>query len=323
MMKSTAFQVLRHLADGAVHSGQAIAADLGLTRSAVWYAIQDIEVAGFVLTKVRGRGYGLSEPLSLLDQPRLQGFFANSALDLSVCEVVGSTNTELLARAAVGAPSGSVLAAELQTAGRGRSGRVWHSRVGDALTFSVLWRFTQGARELAGLSLAVGLALARAFTRMGAPVQLKWPNDVVVGPAKLAGILIEMQGDMLGPSAVVMGIGINVRGASAVQALVDQPIMDLQTLTGQIVDRNDLLVVVLQELETVLMTFSQIGFSGLQHEWQARHAYQDQTVVLTLPDGQRLEGVARGVAEDGVLLLETAQGIRRFHSAEVSLRGLV
>jgi len=322
-MKTTAFQTLRLLADGDFHSGETMARALGVTRSAVWYGIREITGAGFLVEKVHGRGYRLERAVSLLDAEQIRqdpGVHA-SGITLEICDSVDSTNTQLMLRAAQGAPGGLALAAEAQTAGRGRRGRVWQSGIGSTLTFSLLWRFAQGARELAGLSLAVGVALARVMRNEGAcGAQLKWPNDVVLPAGKLAGILIEMQGDVLGPSAAVIGIGINVRPDPRVLAAVDQPVADLETATGALVDRNRLLMLLLVELAAVLERFTAGGFAPLRTEWQALHAHQDQPVCLTLPDGSEVTGRASGVADDGVLLLETGSGIERHHSGEVSLR---
>ena len=143
---------------------------------------------------------------------RTPDFFQIELADSAV-----SSNTVLLQRAALGAASGSVLAVEWQSAGRGRLGRVWHSGLGSALTFSLLWRFEFGLSALSGLSLAVGVAMMRALEKIGvSDIGLKWPNDVLTKSGKLAGILIEAQGDMLGPSLVVIGIGMNLRLPQAV-----------------------------------------------------------------------------------------------------------
>jgi BirA family biotin operon repressor/biotin-[acetyl-CoA-carboxylase] ligase len=198
---------------------------------------------------------------------------------------------------------------------------VWHSGLGHTLTFSLLWQFVQGARELGGLSLAVGVGLVRALRTAGAhAAQLKWPNDVVLPSGKLAGILIEMQGDVLGPSTAVIGVGVNVRADARVLAAVDQPVADLEAAAGQAIDRNILLAALLRELSSVIEVFAQQGFSALRAEWQELHAQQGQPVQLLLPDGKIITGIARGVAEDGALLLESASGESRYHSGEVSLR---
>lgn len=322
-MNTLAFQTLRALADGVFHSGEDVARGLGVTRSAVWYCIRDIGSAGFTVECVRGRGYRLAQPVSLLDAAQIRRDLHGAAamLTVEICDSVDSTNTQLMLRAAQGAPDGLVLAAEAQSAGRGRRGRIWHAGIGSALTFSLLWRFAQGARELAGLSLAVGVALVRALRAAGASeARLKWPNDVLMPAGKLAGILIETQGDVLGPSTTVIGIGVNVRPDPRVRAAVDQRVADLETAIAAPVDRNALLVGLLVELAAVLDQFGQDGFDALRPEWQQMHAHQDAPVQLMLPDGRVVAGVARGAADDGALLLETKGGIERFHSGEVSLR---
>jgi len=322
-MNAMAFQTLRALADGAFHSGEDIAQSLGVTRSAVWYGIRAITDTGFEIEKVRGRGYRLAQAVSLLDAAHVRAALGAGAerITLEIHDAVNSTNTQLMQRAAGGAQSGLALAAEAQSAGRGRRGRVWHSGIGSTLTFSVLWRFTKGARELAGLSLAVGLALARALRAAGAgAVQLKWPNDVVLADGKLAGILIEMQGDVLGPSVAVIGVGVNVRADPRICAAVDQPVADLEAATGAPVDRSVLLGKLMQELVVVLDLFAAQGFAPLRAEWQSLHLHQGQQVRLELPDGQAKTGRVQGVADDGALLLANGDVITRFHSGEVSLR---
>ncbi|MFN7087464.1 MAG: biotin--[acetyl-CoA-carboxylase] ligase [Burkholderiales bacterium] len=322
-MKSMVFKVLRRLADGGFHSGEALARALGVSRASVWLAVRELELRGLEVYKVKGRGYRLPRALSLLDADALRrelgpaaAFFSFELVDSTV-----STNTLALQRAQQGAPAALVIAAEWQEAGRGRLGRAWHAAIGGALTFSLLWRFPQGAGHLAGLSLAVGVALVRALRTLGVTdAGLKWPNDLMWRGGKLAGILIEVQGDMLGPSAAVIGIGINVRLSDALRGRIDQAAADLETACGGPLDRNRLLAVLLRELRGVLETFASAGLAPLREEWQRHHLYQDETVTLILPDARRERGRARGVAEDGALLIEGAAGIRRYHSGEISLR---
>ena len=236
-------------------------------------------------------------------------------------DTVDSTNTALLAQAAAGAESGAVLAAEWQPRGRGRLGRVWRAGVGEALTFSLLWRFARGAGALSGLSLAIGVAVARALDTAGArDVALKWPNDVQWRGHKLGGILIELAGDALGPTAAVIGIGVNVRLSEATRAGIGQPAADLERACGAVPDRNRVLAALLTELGRVLDAFAREGFAPLSAEWQRRHAHQGERVTLVLPDGARMNGRACGVAQDGALLLETRAGIQRHHSGEITLR---
>lgn len=322
-MNTLTFQALRLLADGEFRSGEDIARALGVSRASVWNALHKLDGAGVEVFRVRGRGYRLAEPLSLLDRDAVERHLGAHAarIRLEVLASAESTNTLLLQRAAAGAPAGSAIAAEWQTQGRGRRGRTWHSALGAALTFSLLWRFQQGASFVAGLSLAVGVAIARALVPLGVrDAGLKWPNDVLWRGRKLAGVLIELQGDMLGPSAAVIGIGLNCRLPDELRSRIDQPVADLATASGLSPDRNRALALILLELERVLAEFAREGFAPLRDEWHRRHIYQGKIVQLALPDGSTIAGKAEGVAEDGSLLLVTRAGRRRFHSGEVSLR---
>jgi BirA family biotin operon repressor/biotin-[acetyl-CoA-carboxylase] ligase len=322
-MKPYTFGVLKQLAGGQFLSGQEMARSLGMSRGSVWHAVQALEAGGLEIYKVRGRGYRLAQPLSLLDPARIARHLGRDApfFDLEVIERTDSTNTLLVQRAAGGAPHGTVIAAEWQEHGRGRMGRTWHAGPCGAVTFSLLWRFTQGAGALAGLSLAAGVALIRALKALGvADAGLKWPNDVIWHKRKLAGLLIEMHGDTLGPSAAVIGIGLNVRLSEALQARIDQPAADLESACGGPVDRSMLLARLLIELRRTLEAFGEHGFAPFRNEWQRSHAYQDKPVRIMLPGGRREQGRAAGVAEDGALLIETAAGTRRYHSGEISLR---
>ncbi len=325
-MKALAYQVLRLLASGDFHSGAALAQTAGVSRASVWNAVQEIEAAGIEVYRIRGRGYRLARALSMLDSGRLAHWLGEAApFSVEICDEIESTNTLLLQRAQAGAPHASVIAAEWQRAGRGRLNRPWHAALGGALTFSVLWRFSQGAAMLAGLSLAVGLALARALEAFGVVgVGVKWPNDLVWRGRKIAGILIEMQGEALGPSAVVIGSGVNMRLSPLLEPRIGQAATDVETILNvgqaQAADRNQLLALLLNELNRVLLEFERAGFQPFRQEWQRRHVHQDCPVRLSLPGGNSESGLARGVAEDGALLLETAHGVRAFHSGDVSLR---
>jgi BirA family biotin operon repressor/biotin-[acetyl-CoA-carboxylase] ligase len=322
-MKPLTSSVLKRLADGEFRSGEALARDLDVSRASVWNAVRDLETLGLEIYKVHGRGYRLPQPVTLLDRAAIERCLGTNVerFALDIRYEVNSTNTTLLECAAGGAPGGTVLAAEWQSGGRGRLGRVWYAGVGEALTFSVLWRFARGAAALSGLSLAVGVGLARALAAAGGRgVALKWPNDVVCGGGKLAGILTELAGDALGPTAAVIGIGINVRLSAATRARIGQAAADVETACGTAPDRNHLLARVLIELDRVLDAFGHDGFAPLQAEWQRCHAHQGRRVTLTLPDGTRQTGRARGVAEDGSLLLETRSGTKRYHSGEITLR---
>lgn len=240
--------------------------------------------------------------------------------DVDAVDSCDSTNARLLERAAAGAPSGSVLVADRQSAGRGRRGRPWVSSPEDSLTFSLLWRWSADPARLAGLSLAVGLALARALESLGARgLGLKWPNDLLfrgaAGDAKLAGILVELAADRRGMQ-VVIGIGLNLRAPQ----VSEQIVAGLADCCPALPERHQLLAALLAELALTLELFAREGFLPLRSDWQVRHLWQDQAVCL-LEAGQLLaQGLCRGVDAEGALLLETAAGQQRFLAGDLSLR---
>jgi BirA family biotin operon repressor/biotin-[acetyl-CoA-carboxylase] ligase len=323
-VRTSSLAVLRRLTAARFRSDAELGAALGLSRSMVSRAVRELEAHGLRVVKVRGRGYRLGAPFDALDADAIGRSLArrrHGGLRVEVLDECGSTSTELAARAAAGAPSGTALACELQRAGRGRRGASWYSALGTGLTFSLLWRFDRGAAALGGLSLAVGVACVRAFRALAVDdVALKWPNDLVRGDGKLGGILIELAGDALGPTAAVIGIGVNVSLSEHARRAIGQPAADLAD-GAPAPSRNRLLVELLAALAEALPVFAARGFGAFREEWLRHHAYHRRRVRLLVPPRRAVEGVATGVAEDGALVVETRGGIERFHSAEVSLRG--
>ncbi len=236
--------------------------------------------------------------------------------DVDAVDSCDSTNAVLLTRAGNGAPSGTVLVADEQTAGRGRRGRPWLSSPENSLTFSLLWRWQGPMEHLSGLSLAVGLALVQALEHQGArQVGLKWPNDLLTPAGKLGGILVELAGDRRGMQ-VVIGIGLNLRAPT----LADQPVSGLADCCPVLPERHSLLAGLLASLLQILETQQSQGFAPLREAWQQRHLWQGRRVRL-LEAGQVLqEGVCLGVDNEGALLLETTAGVERCLAGDLSLR---
>ncbi len=361
MLTSIGFSLLRQLSDGAYHSGEDLAASVGLTRARVSQLLKQAETSGLALEKVRGRGYRLlaspdfldaaqvrlalerlgvevsrtnaplPKPIAPVDDDAALGApeppvvqAGPPALTVEVVDQLDSTSTELLRRAQRRDIHGAVLATEWQTAGRGRRGKSWTAIAGGSLTFSMGWRFEQGAGFLAGLSLAVGVAVVRALDRTGLRnVELKWPNDIVYHHHKLGGILVEVNGDALGPSTVVIGVGLNVRLSREARREIGHPVADLATVAGRgagPIDRNQVLARLVAELSAMLVTYAQHGFAAFAAEWQQRHAYQAKPVKLMLPDGAAVKGVVAGVDASGALVLADGPRRARFLSGEITLR---
>jgi len=322
-MPSICFDLLRRLSDAGFHSGTALARELDATPAAIQRALRQLERLGLRLIRERGHGYRLAEPYDCVDAGAVCAHLGAQAprFHVELLDACASTNTLLLERARGGAPSGSVIACELQSAGRGRRGNSWQSGLGGSLTFSLLWRFAQGAAGLSGLSLAAGVAAVRALASLGVgDVQLKWPNDLLHAGRKLGGILIELHGDGPGSTAAVIGIGLNLRLHPSLRDAIAQAVTDVASISNQVPQRNRLLAATLTELAQVLEQFAGQGFAPLRQEWEARHAHQGKPVTLSSGDGTTVTGRAAGVAEDGALLIETARGVERFVSGELSLR---
>jgi BirA family biotin operon repressor/biotin-[acetyl-CoA-carboxylase] ligase len=245
-------------------------------------------------------------------------------LAIEVVDQIESTSSELMRRTQRRDVHRVALAAEWQTAGRGRRGRTWTAIAGGSLTFSLGWKFEQGAGFLAGLSLAVGVAAVRALEAEGfRDVALKWPNDLIHRHLKVGGILIELNGDALGPTSTVIGVGLNVRLPPAARRDIAVPVTDLASIARRKalpIDRNQLLARLLAELAVVLDVYAKEGFAPFAAEWQHRHAYQGKAVKLLLPDGATVTGKVAGVDASGALVLADGPRRARFLSGEITLR---
>lgn len=230
-----------------------------------------------------------------------------------VVERCTSTNT-LLLHGEFAPPC--LLAAEEQTAGRGRRGRRWYSTRGASATFSVAHVSRRPLRELAGLSLVAGVAAAQALHELGATsTRLKWPNDLVIAGDKLGGILVETRASR-GSTLAVIGIGINCRESTGLEKRVRRGVTSLERSIGS-VPRNRVIAAVASHLVRALARFERAGLAPTRPEWEALDALAGQHMRVRLADGRVVSGVAGGLAEDGGLRLTTARGVRTVHSARV------
>ena len=332
MLTPLGFSLLRQLADGEFHSGEDLAAKVGLTRARVSQVLKEAEGAGLALERMKGRGYRLLEAPDFLDAKSIRGQLDALAvarattlpLAVEVVDQIESTSSELMRRMQRRDVHRVALAAEWQTAGRGRRGRTWTAIAGGSLAFSLGWKFEQGAGFLAGLSLAVGVAVVRALEAEGfRDIALKWPNDLIHRHLKVGGILIELNGDALGPTTTVIGVGLNVRLPPAARKDIAVPVTDLAAIAGRKalpIDRNRLLACLLAELAAVLDVYAKEGFAPFVVEWQHRHAYQGKSVKLLLPDGATVTGKVAGVDASGALVLADGPRRARFLSGEITMR---
>ena len=318
-------RLLSLLSDGDHHSGEVLGAALGVSRMAVWKHIKALHELGIDISVQRGKGYRLPATLELLERERILAATASPCAkaisDIHVHLEVDSTNNWLREVALNGAASGTVCVAEMQSAGRGRRGRTWVSPFAASLYLSLLWRANCGAAALGGLSLVTGIAILRALQSLGIEgAGLKWPNDVLAGRDKLAGVLIDVVGESNGPCALIVGVGINMNMPGEAAHAIDQSWTDLRRLDGDtVLSRNELAGRVLTELIPVIELFEREGLQPFLDDWRRYDLVSGQRVDLLLPN-ERISGTACGIDDGGALLVNTRDGRRRFLSGDVSLR---
>jgi BirA family transcriptional regulator, biotin operon repressor / biotin---[acetyl-CoA-carboxylase] ligase len=320
-------RVFQRLDSGAFLSGETLAAELSVTRAAVWKAVEQLRDLGVQLDAQTHKGYRLSPGVGALVPEKISAGLPDEArarLEALLVEwEIESTNTRLLEALPPRAGFASVVLAEHQTGGRGRRGRGWVAPPGGAICLSLAWQFPDMPADLSALSLAVGVVVADALEDLGfAGVRLKWPNDLVSPRGKLGGILIEMRAEAGGPVHVVVGIGLNVvldEAARAAVAAMGNAADDLRSQRSELPDRNEIVATFLTRLIALLTDFPRHGLLPSLDSWSQRDALQGREVRVENA-GEIVGGVARGIDAHGALLIETPAGVLRFISGEVSVR---
>jgi BirA family biotin operon repressor/biotin-[acetyl-CoA-carboxylase] ligase len=317
------YPLIKLLSDGQFYSGEYLGEQLQISRAAVWKKIRKLEDFGLAYHSVRGKGYRLEEGLQLLDAARLaqivDGELGSHNLEIDLHAQVDSTNDLALDAARGTQSSGYVCLAEQQLSGRGRLGRRWVSPFARNIYLSMLWRFPAGAGSLEGLSLAIGVAVARALEKSSLQgLSLKWPNDVLLNGEKLAGILLEMHGDSAGQCSVVIGVGVNVDMPQSVASGIDQPWTDLKRHLSY-VDRNEIAGNLLAEIYRSAQMFSEKGFSSHKSAWETYDAFLGESVSIMLGE-KEITGRAAGISARGEFCLDMEGELRHFSGGEVSVR---
>jgi BirA family biotin operon repressor/biotin-[acetyl-CoA-carboxylase] ligase len=339
--------LLRLLADGRLHSGESLARALGVTRTAVWKAVERLRLQGVEIAATARRGYAMPQAVELLAEEPIRRQIATShrsrLRSVAVNFAVDSTNTRLLAAPPPPYGSADVLLCEIQHAGRGRRGRQWLAPFGGSLALSLGWSFVDAAHASPTLSLGVGVAVARALQRVGARgVGLKWPNDLWFKDRKLGGILIDVRAEASGPAHVVIGVGINVCLTPAARAAIEASGVRVAAVEdacagenayGEEEDacvagrgalaampgRNDIAGAIIDELLRMLADLERRGCGEIRESWQALDVLLGRPAEVVVGDSI-LRGIARGIDGDGALLLERDGRLDAFMSGDVSLR---
>ena len=302
-------------------SGEAISDKLGLTRAAVWKHVEALRGQGYRIDAVPARGYRLAGVPDRLTPLELRPLLNTHDVGRVVhwYEEIGSTNDRARELADEGALAGEVVVAEAQTAGRGRRGRTWASPPRKNLYFSVVLRPELPPSRAPELTLVASVALCDALRQAGVEAGIKWPNDLLVGDRKIAGILTELAADPDRVEWVVLGAGVNVNARrddfppevrdEATSVLIER---------GQAAPRALFAAACFTALEGWLDRHAEEGFAPVREAWRARSVTLGREVTVRV-DGRELTGTAEDIDATGALLVRTAAGTERFLSGDVTL----
>ncbi len=308
------------LSDSQFHSGEELGEKLGVTRAAIWKKLKKLETVGIAIHSVKGKGYRLPTELELLDAEKITRSLEFDTDQMQICFEVDSTNSELKRQIDQGRTLPFVVIAEKQTDGKGRRGRQWEGGVAQNIMLSFGWQFESGTGAIEGLSLAVGVAVARVLKQLGVQnIGLKWPNDILINGQKICGILLEMIANS-DVCQVIIGIGLNIKMVPQDMTKVDQPWTDLRTILGAPLSRNHIVTLLTSELTQVCQVFDQgLGMSTLLDEWMQYDVLTGSEVSIQTGNKQEF-GVVKGISETGALIVDDGTAIRHLYGGEVSVR---
>lgn len=327
-MKTKILQILRQRREYV--SGQELCEKLGVSRTAVWKAIQQLRENGYEIEAVQNRGYRLVSVPDILSRQEIESLIRTSWLghEISYYKEIDSTNTQAERLAEEGAPHGTLVVADMQRAGRGRRGREWNSPDGEGIFFTILLRPQIEPANAPMLTLVMAAAAVRGIAACtGLEPKIKWPNDIVVNEKKVVGILTEMSAQIDYVNHIVIGTGINVHQTSFPKELDKKATsldIELQKRKGQgTVSRAQLLENILEQFEDCYETYLKTqNLSGLLEEYNHALVNKDRRVRVLDPLGE-FEGKALGINEQGSLLVVKEDNtVAEISSGEVSVRGI-
>lgn len=315
--------LLEALGRGEWMSGADLAEALGVSRAAVWKRIARLRLAGYEIEAVAGRGYRLRRRPDLLLAAEIERHLDAGELRFRIehRDLVDSTNLLAFERARAGAPEGTVVVAEAQSAGRGRLGRSWCSPSGRNLYASIVLRPPLPPMVVPQITLMAAVSVARALEEVGGmPAGIKWPNDLQLGGRKVAGILTELEAEAERVHFVVLGIGVNLNMTQReLPAEIRETATSLRIAAGRPVDRCRFAGRLLSHLARDYRSFIGGGFGALRGEYEAHHVLRGRRVRVS--GAAEVAGVVRGVAPDGALLIDVGGRTERVVAGEVTLRG--
>lgn len=316
MTKGNLTEIVTLLNDGEFHNETSIGQQSNISRTAVWKMIKKMKNFQISIQSVRGKSYLLQQPLFLLSKQKIKSAVKTKSLHIDLFEQIGSTNEYL--KTIKNSNKLHICTAEMQTHGKGRFQRRWHSPFGQNIYLSLRYVFNKDVSALAGLSLVCGIAVCNAIEtvcQFPQDILVKWPNDIICDDKKLTGILIEIQAETHGLCSVIIGIGLNTNMEAADNdKKINQHWTSIKKLTGIYQDRNQLCSALINQLIDGLSSFEQKGFNPFLALWKKRDHLFEKPVRLKSGQ-QEFHGKGAGINEQGHLLLQLSDGSQRVFSS--------
>ncbi len=321
-MKKKILELLQNCPD--FISGQEISERFGVSRTAVWKAIRQLEAEGYVIEAVRNKGYRMKMQPDLLTKEMIENQLHTewAGRQLVIFDETDSTNDQAKKMAEEGAEHGLLIVSDCQTAGKGRRGRSWESKSGEGIFMTLLLKPDIAPGNASMLTLVMALAVRTGIAKVtGIDTQIKWPNDIVCDGKKVCGILTEMSAQIDYINYIVVGVGINVTNKEF-QEEVARTATSLYQISGMLPGRAKLIAAIMEEFERYYDIYMRTqDLSDLVNEYNA-HLVNCGRSVRVLDPKQEYTGIAKGINREGELLVETEDEVKHVYSGEVSVRGV-
>ncbi|TCP31615.1 BirA family biotin operon repressor/biotin-[acetyl-CoA-carboxylase] ligase [Scopulibacillus darangshiensis] len=305
-------------------SGQKICDCLGCSRTAVWKHIKDLQKEGFKIDSVQKKGYRMTAPSHHLSEANILSSLKTKKLghNLKFHETLPSTQKEAHHLAEDGAADGTLVVADEQSTGRGRLGREWHSPMGTGIWMSLIIRPDIALHQTPQLTLLTSVAVVKAIHDItGVECGIKWPNDILYNGKKIVGILTELQAEASHVKAIIIGIGMNVNADAAdFPDELKKRAASIKSLTGREHDRPAIIQAILKHFELLYNTYLEEGFEIIKLLWESYALSLGKEIYARTVKGDTIKGLAKGIDDEGVLLLETRDGtVHHIYSADIEI----
>lgn len=317
MEKSTRDRVLHALMQTDWISGQELADQLNISRTAIWKQIATLKESGYIIEANKKTGYHLVDQGDRLTSLAIQQDLQTRTLGRHIMHLEQTETTQRIAheQAQQAAVEGTLIVCDFQTGGRGQLGRTWHETQGAGIAMSLILRPAAPLHEAGQLTLLAGIALAQTLRTLDIPATIKWPNDLLIEGKKVAGILTEMQTEADRINSVIIGIGINVLHEQFPEVLADRA-TSLKLATGKVIARAEIVAMFLNTFEPMYLKWLTEGFASFVSLWE-NYADRLNDLVTLRTRQETVTGILRGIQADGTLQMETEAGMKTFHSAEL------